>query len=208
MANKKQLVAIAKNLGLDADLTWKKSEIQEAIDRAEAEIAELEAEKTTDDETEEEPVEPVIDEPVDTAPEPTPTPEPASEPKPEPELAVIKEPVVPSPVAPPPPAPEPKAIPGTYKCLTGLTWQGKVYDIGDTVVMDDESAKVHVRDKAIGPVDAIQAKAERAKMLPAGDYKLICDLTLDGKVCKMNSTISLTADQANLYEKIDAIEPR
>ena len=243
MANKKQLLAIAKELGLtDIDINWTKREMEEAIAQAEAEVAELEAEKpaeeaevkpeeepektvevdvgimkatvsagpdgefgTEDDEVDITPIQPHV-EPV----EPEPEPEPVEPPK------VIED--VPIPVAPPEPppappkpapkAPEPKPLANTYKCITGLTYKNVVYTIGDNVVMDDEAAKVHVKDGAIGPVDATQAKVERAKGLPAGEYKLIYDLTLEGHVHLANSTINLTEEQANLYEEIGAIEAR
>ncbi|MEA3225128.1 MAG: hypothetical protein U9Q07_04195 [Planctomycetota bacterium] len=205
MPNKKQLLTIAKELGLDCDLKWTKREMEEAIEAAQAEIAALEKE----DEPEAAPEEPVIkdltsgifSEPESEVEEPTINPEPVAPPKPE----------VPSPVMPPKeptPEPTPKNIPGTYKCHSGLTWQGDVYDIGDSVVMDDESAKVHVRDGVIGPMDAVAAENERAKMLPAGEYVLEYDLTLDGQVHTMDSIVDLTAEQANMYEKIGAIKPR
>jgi len=240
MANKKQLLAIAKELGLtDVTLEWTKREMEEAIAVAEAEVAELEAGSETEKEAVAEPEKTVEvdvgimkatvsagpdgefgteDDMVEITPMQTPVqpvvpelpPEPVESEKTENGVPIIRESIYspPVPPKPAPKAPEPKPLANTYKCITGLTYMNVVYTIGDHVVMDDETAKVHVRDGAIGPVDAIQAKAERAKMLPAGDYVLVYDLTLDGHVHLKDSTISLTEEQANLYEKIGAIEPR
>ncbi len=227
MANKNQLLAIAKNLGIDADIKWKKAEIQEAIDRVEAEIAALEAEKADEPEPEPEPepeqeTEPektvkvqvgIMEATVSAGPdgelgtdddkvEITPMQKPAKVPEPEP-----APPPKPSPVVPPKPVMAPARVGKDYKCLYDVDTGSKVYVLGDTIRLTDEQAAPLKAVDAIGPIDDVQAKKDRANMLPAGDYVLICDLCGDTLITA-GSTITCTAEQADLYEKIGAIKPR
>ena len=96
--------------------------------------------------------------------------------------------------------------PNRHKVLSTITYKEVVYSEGSVIEMPAELAKVHIENGVLGPVDAIAAKTIRQKALAAGEYVLICDLTLNETVHKMGETIALTSEQADLYERIGAIE--
>jgi len=96
--------------------------------------------------------------------------------------------------------------PNRHKVLSTITYLGVVYSEGSIIDMPADLAKVHIANGVLGPVDAIAAKTIRQQALAAGEYKLICDLTLNETVYRMGDTIELTSEQADLYERIGAIE--
>lgn len=96
--------------------------------------------------------------------------------------------------------------PGLHKCLCTMTYEGKVYEAGQEIRMPAKEAEVHIKNGALGPVDANQAKAIRQYTLKRGEYILECDLTLDGVVHRLGNKVELTAEQADLYERIGAIK--
>lgn len=96
--------------------------------------------------------------------------------------------------------------PSLHKCLCTMTYDGKVYEAGEEIRMSPDEAEVHIKNGALGPVDANQAKAIRQFTLKPGEYILECDLTLDGVVHRLGNKVELTAEQADLYERIGAIK--
>jgi len=96
--------------------------------------------------------------------------------------------------------------PGLHKCLCTMTYEGKVYEAGQEIRMPAKEAEVHIKNGALGPVDVNQAKAIRQYTLKRGEYTLECDLTLDGVVHRLGNKVELTAEQADLYERIGAIK--
>ena len=185
MTIKNELLKQAKELGLDATIKWTKREIQEAIDHAEAEIAKLEEDKTEDDTAK---ITPKSVAPVAPAP-------------------IAPVPVAPTPATKPVPAPAPEPVgDNLYKCLCNVCGpDGKTYEINETIELDDDRAKVLKSLGAIGPVDKVQAVADRKQILPAGEYVLTCDLIGKDKVHKAGETITCTLEEADLYESIGAI---
>jgi hypothetical protein len=96
--------------------------------------------------------------------------------------------------------------PNLHKCLCTMTYEGKVYEAGQEIRMPAKEAEVHIKNGALGPVDVNQAQAIRKYTLKRGEYILECDLTLDGVVHRLGNKVELTAEQADLYERIGAIK--
>jgi len=100
----------------------------------------------------------------------------------------------------------PQAGAKIYRCLSGMTWMGKIYDIGDTVSMDDDSAEVHVKGGALCEVGAEEKHIEKIKSSPIGEYLLAYGITLNGKAYKAGDVVELTAEKALEMDKVGAID--
>ena len=194
MANKKQLIAIAKELGIDVDLTWKKSQIQAAIDEKSA-TENIEEETQTKEEPVAEEVTPELDSKPEIEKDPEPVPETVSAPTPVPEaLQNAMEKIS-------------ERTEREYVCITNLTYAGRPYVPGATVTLRDDFAKPHLRDGAIRLAKATDVKKAVEKSLPAGEYKLVYGITLAGKAHASDAIVSLTSEQAILFAGLGAIEP-